>query len=267
MATHLGIDAPTGRIAVWTGNPDVGPLLSPASYPTRVKFNSALDNLGFVGTPKTGRVTVVPGARKTTLFAHRLGYRPLLMGTLTVAGKAVPINGSVPLRLGKFWHILTIGADATNVYLNVTYSGNDSVNEPASATSSAVSYSIYLSTYGVTSAGALRRPPYFNGVDINAGASTPYIKAGYFSTEWRYVRRLTSGAIKIPRGRTMVFAVGGRPGSGGFIKNMAVGFRYAVNGYVAEYVTYVARSRDFFVSPLRKPYITTFVALLTSLAL
>ena len=173
MGDHLCMDGPTGTLAIWTGATDLGPVFDPGAHPTRTRFNSKNENIGFLPTPQTGSYTnngwpvTDPDSRKVTLFAHGLSYRPFLFGRLRVAGKDVPICGSVFHHYaGMGFFSYTIGADATNVYLNMMRSNKFGVG-PVSPT---ISYEIYLSVYGVNADASLRRPPYFNGVDINAGA-------------------------------------------------------------------------------------------------
>lgn len=237
MADHLCIDAATGTLAVWTGGTDLGPVTNPASFTTRVRFHSRQQNAGF-HPERTGSVSIANWAAgtgelpnvKRTMFAHGLGYRPLLIGYLNIGGTPQPINGSVfhhAFNDQPTFFSYTVGADNTNVYLNIMRTNPNGVGSLPST----ISYAIRCSTYGLTSGGALRRPAYFNGVDINDGAAEPYVKAGYFDTQYRYPYRNNSSNYKIPRGRTMSTGIGFNQLSGG-TGTVALGWRYSVNGRV-----------------------------------
>lgn len=233
MSDHFGLDQATGTMAVWTGGTDLGPMLSPGAHPSRVRFNSRQENIGFLRTVRKGSVAGASwpktdsGSKKITLFAHGLSYRPFLLGYFTYGGRNLPIQGSLLIDYSnQYFFSYTIGADATNVYMNIMRSV--AANLTVTPT---VAYTIYLCVYGVTSSGALRRPAYFNGVDINAGAATPYVKAGYFDTAYLYPYRVTSGGIPIPNKRTMSSGIGCTDTDG--TGPMAFGWRYSVNGHVA----------------------------------
>lgn len=235
MGDHLCIGPDV--IAVWKGGTDLGPVDNPAAHPTRVRFNSKQENIGFHPTPFTGTYTITSwsggegGSRKVTLFAHGLPYRPFLFGSITVNGNTLPINGgALQLASGTANFCQhTIGADDTNVYLNIMRFFRIS-NIPANP----VGYEIYLSVYGVNADGSLHRPPYFNGVDVNAGDAEPYTKAGYFDTRLRYPYRDGSGPFGIPDGRTMSTRLGWVQWGGGSQGVVGLGWRYSVLGYVAQ---------------------------------
>lgn len=240
MGDHLCIDGPTGTLAVWTGGTDLGPVLDPDSYPTRTRFNSRQENLGFIATPRTGSVSIAgwpsddPPVVRRTMFAHGLGYRPFLMGYLTIGGRQLPINGSILHTTSssdpRVNFSYTVGADNTNVFLNIM---RFTTGTPSGLPSS-LAYTIYLSVYGVTSGGALRRPPYFDGVDINDGVATPYVKAGYFDSTYRYPYRNTSGPLSIPNGRTISTGIGWNNVPGGGEGSVALGWRYSVLGHIVQ---------------------------------
>lgn len=236
MGDHLCIGP--DRIAVWTGGTDLGPVDSPASYPSRVRLNSTQDLIGFYPTARTGTVygtewlATENNARKITLFAHGLDYRPFLFGHVTVGGINLPIQGSIFQAGGTQWFwSYTIGVDATSVYLNILRSAS------AYGVAPAISYTLYLANYGVNANGSLRRPPYFNGVDANAGVSPSYLKAGYIDTAYRYPYRDASGATPIANSRTISAGVGwtgtGSGNSSNFTRNsIGLGWRYSVQGHV-----------------------------------
>lgn len=241
MGDHLCIGPDV--LAVWKGGADLGPVDNPADYPTRVRFNSKQPNMGFYPTPFTGTYTntgwpsAQPNTRKITLFAHGLPYRPILCGTLTVAGVAQPIQGSVLHAVTasgatQVHYSYTIGADATNVYLNILRTRPHSSGS-AVPSSPTISYEIWLSVYGVNSDGSIRRPAYFNGVDGFSGNVPPYLKAGEFDTAYRYPYREPSGSIIVPNGATMSVGVGWNGlGYGGpdDIEAVGLGWRYSVLG-------------------------------------
>lgn len=235
MGDHLCIGP--DLICVWKGGTDLGPVENPGAHPTRTRFHSKQENIGFYPTPHTGTYTNTTwptgevNSRKITLFAHGLSYRPFLAGSLTVAGTELPINGSIPHQMSTVgFRAYTIGADATNVYLNILRSYRQASGIPPSPT---ISYKIYLSVYGVNANGSIHRPTFFNGVDANAGASPSYIRAGYFDTRLRYPYKDASGVLAVPDGRTMSTGIGWVSGSG-FNGVVALGYRYSVLGLVQQ---------------------------------
>lgn len=110
---------------------DDAPLTDPLSNLSRVVWHPALRYPGRVRV-QTGSITLGSTSRTLhTLFAHGMSYKPLIKGTLTINGVAVPWCGSVPMAQGVVgagtvsgqtgqptaamaW--LTLGADETNVY-------------------------------------------------------------------------------------------------------------------------------------------------------
>lgn len=239
MGDHLCIDGQTGTFAVWTGATDLGPVFNPAAHPTRTRFNSQQENIGFLATPRNGTYTntVWPAganSRKITLFAHGQSYRPFLMGWIGIAGRELPINGSVlHFVSGQAFYAYTIGADANNVYLNIMRSSTGGIGAvPSPAT---ISYSISLSVYGVNANGTIRRPPYFNGVDVDAGAATPRLRAGYFDTTYRYPYRNAAGLIAAPNGATISAGIGWTGSVGvGQSESVGLGWRYSVLGHTVQ---------------------------------
>lgn len=236
MGDHLCIGP--DRIAVWTGGTDLGPVDSPSSYPSRVRLNSTQDLIGVYPTARTGTVygtewlATENNARKITLFTHGLDYRPFLYGHVTVSGINLPVQGSIFVDGGGHWFwSYSIGADSSVVYLNILRSSSTYGVPPT------ISYTLYVSNYGVNANGSLRRPPYFNGVDVHAGVSPSYLRAGYVDTAFRYPYRDATGLTPIANGRTISAGIGwtgtGAGNSGGFSRNsIGLGWRYSVQGHV-----------------------------------
>lgn len=238
MGDHLCIGPDV--LAVWTGGTDLGPVNSPSSYPTRVRFNSKQENIGFLPTARTGSYTNTvwpaadPDARKIKLFAHGQSYRPFLAGRIIIGGRSLPINGSVLHYVNsQVFYAYSIGADNTDVYLNILRSLPGLPGAlPSPAT---ISYEIFLSVYGVNANGSLRRPSYLNGVDVNAGGTPTYVKAGYFDTAYRYPWKDASGNLSIPDGRTISTGIGWNGGVGtGQTNAVGLGWRYSVLGHVVQ---------------------------------
>jgi hypothetical protein len=237
MGDHLCIGH--DLLAVWTGGTDLDPVDDPDSHADRIRFHSKKDNLGFHATPHTGTVDVTnwsdsytsaPRARKKNLFAHGLSYRPLLLGYLTIGSYKLPIQGSIIHRHSTgMWFGYTIGADDTYVFLNQLRFLRSS---PA-AVSTTVGYSIWTSVYGAKSDNSVRRPTYFNGLEI----TDEHVKAGYFDTQYRYPFKDVGGNIPFVRGRSISLGVGycGTGASSPDIIDVSgLGFRYSVDGYVAK---------------------------------
>lgn len=242
MGDHACIDGPTGTLAIWKGAEDLGPVTNPESHADQLRFHSRGENMGFWRTLYTGSVNVsnwieaylaAPRSRRINLFAHGMSYRPALLGYLTINGYQLPIQGSVVHRhpSGLFFSY-TVGVDDTYVYLT-QLRFNRSANAAATVS---IGYSIWLSVYGMEAGGGVRRPPYFNGVDINGGAAVPYVKAGYFDTAYAYPYK-QSGGIPLMRGPSMSIDIGYCGGAGSspvVVEASGLGWRYAVNGYVSQ---------------------------------
>lgn len=227
---------------MWTGGTDLGPVNNPDAHPTRVRFHSKKENIGFHAQPHTGSVSVTnweerfvgaPRARRRNLFAHGLDYRPLLLGFLTIGSRDLPIQGTIVHRhsSGEFFGY-TVGADDQHVFLNqLRFRPGSSAG---STQSTSISYTIWVAAYGAKSDNTVRRPPFFNGCII----TDEYVKAGYFDTEqFRYPFQASGGAIPFIRGRSISLGVGycGTSASEPYrLEASGLGWRYSVDGYVSQ---------------------------------
>lgn len=213
-------DGVLGRFAVWTGTDDA-PWTAPLANLSRVKIHSDLDNAGIVST-RTGTISdtsvnlqLTP---KRTLFAHGLSYAPLILGFVTVGGINVPINQGVLVPCGAGQFSLTFGVDQTNVMANFMI-----LNQGIATLS--IPYTIFVFDVGVNAAGAFVRPPKINGIDHNVVSGET--RFGYQSSKKRYLHKLSTGRVALPRGRTISTGVGAvSAGSAG------VGFRQSINGHI-----------------------------------
>lgn len=243
MGDHAIIDGPTGTLAIWKGATDLGPFTNPSAHGDRLRFHSRQENMGYWPTPVSGSADVsnwpegigADRSRRINLFTHSLSYRPTLKGFVTIDSKRLPIQGSIVHRHSSgVWFSYTIGVDDTYVYLTQLRFLRTN-GTPAATT---ISYTIWLSAYGMAPGGGVRRPPYFNGVDINAGAAFPYVKAGYFDTSaYVYPYQKAAGEIPCIRGASMSIGIGYTGGAGSapnIVDASGLGWRYAVNGYVAQ---------------------------------
>lgn len=229
---HFIMDANLARAAIWTGGTDLAPVTDPLNNLSRVKFNSALDNVGFLA-PRTGTIGAV--GKRRALFSHGLGYYPSVWGYIVDGGVRLPIrSGSLLITRGGINWSITIAADRSSVWFNAIPLWEKTTNYTASW---GLSYSIWLSNYGRTAAGGIHRPPYFAGVDANAGANPPYFKAGYFHSSYRYAHLDPAGLLLMTRGRTISFGVGY-----GNRKVVAIGYRQSIGGHtVSRFVDRVGK--------------------------
>lgn len=230
MPTHLFIDKATARLAVWTGGQDLGPALSPKSYPSRVKMNTALDMIGFIKARRSGTLSIVSRTwtAPVKMFDHGLGYTPILWGWITVGGVNMPVRGSILANeINGAVVSYSVAANNTSVWIQ-RMTVNSASSTPANYSVS-IPYFMVLSNYGVNASGAAVKPTYYNGVDINTAGPTPYTKAGYFDTlQYDYPYVSSAGNMILTRGRTMSFGVGYRLGTS---STKALGYRYSVAGH------------------------------------
>jgi hypothetical protein len=143
MATKrkLKADGTTGKVAVYIVDDtaiDDSPFTAPLSNLSRVEFHSDLDYLQIqpIGGNliKTGTLALPshsgtsPGTYRHNLFAHGLGYQPLVIGHLVnFEGYNTPLLGTTPIRTPMDrtlaatradMRTVQLGADSTNVYLH-----------------------------------------------------------------------------------------------------------------------------------------------------
>jgi hypothetical protein len=239
MGDHLCIGP--DLLAVWTGGTDTDPVDDPDSHADRLRFHSLKENLGFIHPPFTGTVNVgnwpasgsgADRALRRNLFEHGLGYRPLLLGYLTINGNNLPIQGTIVHRQtsggGQWWYGYTIGSDSTHVYLNQLRFIWHLSGGP---TNPSISYTIWCSSYGAnTTDDGVHRPPYFNGVESTSNLA----KAGHFSTDYRYPYEDPSG-FPLITGPSISLGVGSTYNQAPYpVDASGLGWRYSVDGYVAQ---------------------------------
>ena len=125
MALRFRVAA--GKAAIWDNATDTLPFDDPVTNISRVKFHSDLDYDAAVdvrtGTANMPARTVLNGNTTVTLFAHGQGGTPYIRGRMTIGGQDIDIVGSVPISVTGEGHarFVSIGADATNVYLTDAY--------------------------------------------------------------------------------------------------------------------------------------------------
>ena len=222
MTTTFMADGILGRAAVWTGNDDA-PWSSPNSHINRVKIHSDLEMTGVVSV-RTGSINLYTlPVGPTTLLAHGLGYAPLALGWLTINGNVVPLVGSVTVSFGNDnFKSFTLGSNQTSIVLNSMFlkAGNGS--------NLIANYTIYLFDVGVMPSGGFRRPEKVRGLEFDAVNGT---RVGYIDSNKRYLHKVSTGGLPVPRGKTISTGVGINPLPGRY---MTVGFRQSVNGYVCQ---------------------------------
>jgi hypothetical protein len=216
-------DGVLGRFAVWIGTDDA-PWSAPLSNINRIKIHSDLDNAGVISV-RTGTFTDsstnIQLAPKRTLFAHGLSYVPMLLGFVSVGSVNVPINQGVVIPYGTGSFSMTIGADATNVMVNfikLVSGGVANVSIP---------YTIFVFDVGVNSSGAFVRPTKINGLDHNVVSGET--RFGYMSSKKRYIHKVATGRLALPRGRTISTGIGAVSDG-----HAGLGFRQSINGRVSQ---------------------------------
>lgn len=221
MTTTFQADGTLGRCAVWTGESEA-PWSNPTGNLDKIKLHSDLDNAGIVST-RTGTIQAFNFASaKTNLFAHGLSYAPLILGFVTISGRRVPINQSILIQgtSANQNMALSFGSDQAYVFCNrirlAIGVGVATVNVP---------YEIYVFDVGVTSGGAFRRPTFYAGISFDAGGET---LIGRMSSRRRYLHKISSGRLALPRGKTIDAKIGR------IDSTMGVGVRQSINGYVCQ---------------------------------
>lgn len=139
MGTKFRADGTIGRVAIYEDSDD-NPWSDPLTYKSRVHFHSSLHYPARVsvvtGTYNfaaiTGGAPIRIGVSSATLFTHGLGFTPLVEGKwlgIGTGGADVPMCGTIPVQqasglaagYNSMARWVTIGADATNVYLHQMY--------------------------------------------------------------------------------------------------------------------------------------------------
>lgn len=229
MASTMAIDAASGRAAILnydTANPWTEPAFTdPVANFGQWRWHNGVDYLGWSSlvtgtvnlnkdsgswTDTSDSVAGVSSITKT-LFAHGRGFAPVLMGYIVIGGAKVPAVGNA-LYLGQQYVQVTntyvslmvglnIWADSTNVYITVT--NLDRVGGYFNVTTN-VNYGVYVCNMGLTSAGAVVRPPLNEAWDL-----TPErLKSGRFDTTFGYFNRDDAGDLLVYKGRSIDCQVG-----------------------------------------------------------
>ena len=218
MTITLDIDAANSKAAIYKGT-DSAALYNPAANAADIVFHSEYEYAG-ISQVRTGVASFTATQFSETLFGHGLGFTPLVLGFLTYGGRNIPLIGTVVIDHGSGYHLISLGANGTNVVLN------RSSLDASEALS--IAYTIYVFSVGVSAGGDYVRPAVTNGIDITSGQ----IAMGAFKSQNYHLWQSGSGPLHIPRGRTMDFGVGWSTAPG--ISRLALGFRYSVSGHVAQ---------------------------------
>lgn len=142
MATKrkLKADGATGKVAIYTVEDtaiDDAPFTAPLSNLSRVEFHSDLDYVR-VNSVQTGTLNLpsrakgFPVTARHNLFAHGLGYQPMVMGyaeldstyTLSLLGSVILYGSNDFFTVGSnpgadgWFRSVQLGADTTYVYLH-----------------------------------------------------------------------------------------------------------------------------------------------------
>jgi hypothetical protein len=155
MAYRFRADGATGTVAIYEATDD-NPFTSPLSYPSRVLFHSGLAYPARIATI-TGSLSLparnAPGSAPFTrvgsagyqIAAHGRAGIPAVEGKLIgigTGGVDVPWVGTIPVQQAALgaWRWLTLGADATYVYVHEMWGTSAGVN----IGSTSVSYEVHV---------------------------------------------------------------------------------------------------------------------------
>ena len=129
MAAGIRLRYKGAKVAIYTvttvGKPDDGPLNTPLSNLSRIKFHSALSYPKVIRTVK--KTLKLPKGEKTlqrvasyAMFTHGRPGQPWVLGKIEVLGEPVAFVGSVPVQqvLGTpYARFIALGADSTTVWV------------------------------------------------------------------------------------------------------------------------------------------------------
>lgn len=223
--SHTFYASPTVGAMIYE-NSDNAPLNDPYNYRSRVLFYSGFRYPSRALT-FTGSVTFALGdyggvpervsIRSHTLAAHGLGVEPLLIEGrwigIGTGGADVPMVGSVPIQGQAQARWVTLGADATNIYVHEMH--NNTSFGSAGLPPLTVSYEVHVLEF-----------PTSGATDIVEITPTLF-RARDFSSAKRYVRATTSGGYALASGVTCNFQQSAPTGTG----SERIQWHYTVPGF------------------------------------
>lgn len=215
MATRTRKDGT--KTAVYTvpslTSTDDAPLSNPLGNLSRVIFHSDLDYMAVQSTIQTGTLTLIARSgtaaltQRYNLFAHGLGYQPLILGALVgFEGADRPLLGTIFLQTGSgtngmgtpnseqgWFRSVQLGADATYVYLHEYFLPGPTAQTFAALT---LNWRILVST---------------RNLDATSGndntVSSPYhalltktrvvLGKGKFDSDRRHVKKVATGGFPV----------------------------------------------------------------------
>lgn len=213
---------------------DDAPFTAPLSNLSRVEFHSDLDYLA-IASIQTGTLSLpsrsgtTAGTYRHNLFAHGLGYQPLVMGHLVnFEGYNTPLLGTTPIRTPidrvlpatqADIRTVQLGADSTYVYLHeYMLLVSTSLTYPAVD----IDWRVMVTTRNMDSSTGNDNTvssPY--ALFINA--SRVIIGQGKFDTDRSHIKKATSGGFPVCIGPSML--VYQEPPT-----NYAINYKWSVNG-------------------------------------
>lgn len=159
MAAGVRLRYKDAKVAIYTvptvGTPDDGPLNTPLSHLSRIKFSSSLAYTKVVTTVTT--TLELPSVQNTrqrvasyAMFTHGLAGQPWILGKIEVLGFPVAFVGSVPVQSevdgSPYARFLSLGADSTTVWIHeyCPMRGNAGANRWASLPAINIPIEIYV---------------------------------------------------------------------------------------------------------------------------
>lgn len=239
-------DGTTGRTAIYDTSNGDAPFTSPLSNVSLLRFHSDLwapavtittASLTLPNRRPSGSAYRSSGDAQHTLFAHGKSGTPLIKGYVVIDGVNVPLSGSVPLLdsaapttgVGRF---ISIGADATNVFVLEKYVYGIAAGSPSTAVT--LTFHIYVTDVILDGSGAQTQPN--EAVTVSWSATQFKAGRGRINSENKYLRATsTAPEFHFPTGETItITARTTHTGYGSDRLTISPIWRYSVNGYVQE---------------------------------
>lgn len=227
MTMRFRCDGTTGRTAIYDTSNGDAPFTDPLSNVSLLRFHSDLWSPAVdMHTPVSLTFPFRQLEDLTTydhvIFAHGKSGIPLIKGYVVIDGVHVPLTGSIPIQTTAvgFGRILSVGADATNVFVTELV-----MAQYTSVASVTLPFSVYVTDVLLDTEET--RP----NESVAYYQSPTLFKAGRgrISTAKRYLRATsTAPDFHFPTGQTVN------------IENKTTRYtksplwRYSVNGYVQE---------------------------------
>jgi len=247
MTVKLKVDGTTGRTAIYDTSNGDAPFTNPLNNVSLLRFHSDLWSPAVTVTtttlnlpnrrPNPSTAYRSSGDAQHTLFAHGKSGTPMVKGFVVISGVNVPLAGSVPIvdpsfstsGVGRF---ISLGADATNVFILEKYVYGIAAGNPSTALS--LSVTVYVTDVILDGTGEQTQP----NEPVTISYTPTLFKAGRgrIRSDRRYLHaESTSPTFAFPTGETIqMVARTTHTGYGSGRNTISPMWRYSVSGYVQE---------------------------------